>query len=464
MDDLMLNQYVWAFLGAGLVIGIFVVTKVPELLVAILLVGPEYIQFALRVVGLDVDRRTFATAGAVVFLPIVILFLVTRLLQTREQEPLIGRRNVAFILVAVVLGLDLLLGLVYTDSQWYGSQKTRDYFVFGMAPAFLVFVFLRDRAAAHRFLGWAVVVTISYMVLSSAYSYFTAGTIFYHPPAQPTVGGMSIATHTGLATALVIAMAAIMAMSAGRNEMWWKALPLVSMPIVALYAVLSGARGMVVALAFMGTVGLFWVYKRSRGPLVVGLLLTLITTAGLFLFVPEEARERVFSSWFTTETAAGLSGSERIEMLERIPEHFSRAPVFGSGTGSWPILQAGREEYAWPHNMFAEILVENGIIGLVILLSLWFIVIRRVAHHLHTSEPGTEVYGFAVFGGCLLVVEMTSALAYFGIAHFSCSFLMTSAITMRALSLTEVAETPGGESVHRAEGESAPAVLKAGPL
>ena len=80
------------------------------------------------------------------------------------------------------------------------------------------------------------------------------------------------------------------------------------------------------------------------------------------------------------------------------------------------------------------------------------------------AEPNTELYGFAVFGGCLLVVEMANALVHFGIAYPSCTLLLSSAILLRTIYLAEEVRTPEG-SAQDAEGIPVSELpLRAGPL
>ena len=135
----------------------------------------------------------------------------------------------------------------------------------------------------------------------------------------------------------------------------------------------------------------------------------------------------------------------------------------GHGTGGWALLDTGLDVYAFPHNMFAEILVENGVVGLAVVLVLWFLVVRRIWRILRTAEPGTGLYGIAVFGGCLLAIETTNALAHFGIAHAACALLLTSAVILRATYLEEEAVTSGARPPGEVDTLVRP-VLKAGPI
>ncbi|HUV39127.1 MAG TPA: hypothetical protein VMY39_05905, partial [Planctomycetota bacterium] len=144
--EVLTKEFRWAIIAAAGIAGILILVKAPELLVAMLVSGARFIQMSFRIFGLDVDRRTFGVVGAVVFLPIVVLFFIVRLVQTREMLPMIGRRNYPFMVVAIALGVLLLIGLTYTHAPQYGTQKTGEYFIFGMAPMLLAVVLMRDGA------------------------------------------------------------------------------------------------------------------------------------------------------------------------------------------------------------------------------------------------------------------------------------------------------------------------------
>ena len=126
MQEILTTQFIWAVLLVGGILGLVVLAKAPELLVAILLIGGEFIQLSLRLLGYEVSRRTFTLVGGAIFIPAVLLFVVVRVVQVREREPIIGRPNFSYVAVAIVMGIWLLIGLTYTDSVYYGPRKTAE--------------------------------------------------------------------------------------------------------------------------------------------------------------------------------------------------------------------------------------------------------------------------------------------------------------------------------------------------
>lgn len=443
MDSILSNPAMVMAIVAGLVIGIVVLVKMPEMFVAVLLVGPTYIQLCLRLFGLDVSRRTFAAAGAFIFVPIVLLFLIMRLSGSRERTPIFGRPNIPFVVCTMVMGLWLLIGLGYTPAPNYGGQKTSEYFVFGMAPMVLAFVFLRDRNAARRFLLWVIALTGLYITLPTAYTFVKYGTLSgIIQGGDPEGLEGAIRANIALGSAIVNLAAAALGLAAGRTKAIWRWLPLLVLPLSVYLVIASGSRSNIVALAAVAVVGFVLAYWRQRAVIVVGSLLLAGAVLLLYEFGSEDIHEKIFSSWVTTETVSGVSGHSRIEMLETCIANSTKSPIMGLGTGAWPIVSFGMDEYDYPHNAFGELLLENGLVGLLLYCTMWIIIARRIWSALRRSEVGTELYGMAVFGACMMAWELANCCSHFGLAHHSNTMLLTSAVVLRVLYL---AEEPSGE-------------------
>lgn len=466
MPETFTSMLAWVLLiGGGLVL-LFVLVKVPELLVVVLVMGTPYIQWVFSLLGYEISRRTFATAGAVIFIPVVLLIVILRVVQSREREPIIGRPNMPFVLTAMAMGLVLLFGLTYSPSYRYGPQKTGEYFIFGLTPMLLGFVFLRDRAASHRFLWWVLGVSTFTVVLTSAYLLATRGTLFtlihVWMEGEGESVGRVVRGHSSLSTPMVLAMAALFAMAGGRRGFWWKAAPLLLMPVLGFYLIMSGTRSNLVAFLAVVVAGSFLAYRRQRGILVAAALVLVVSGLFVFLYAPEYVRDRMFFSWFGDEEGEGAA-TPRLQLATFCLEEGMKSPLVGWGTGSYPTLR-GWDQYDYPHNMFAEMFVENGLLGLGVLLALWWMVIARIFTVLRTTPPETEPYGLAIFGGGLMAFELFNGLSHVGLAHHSCTLLITSAIVLRSTFLAEQAGRPE-EDTDPAHDLSAPlAVLRAGPL
>ncbi len=442
MDELLREELFWVIISAGGLIGIFVMVKIPELAIAFLLVGQDFIQFAMRIIGVNITRRDFTFLGAAMFLPIVGLMLLGRLMVSGERKPLIGKPNQAFLLVVLILGAWVAVGVSYTLGYRTGSAKALHYFVFGVTPLLLTWLFVRDLASAKRLLFWIILVSIAYVGVVSGYSLATRGTLLGHfvstaAEERRSEMSMDITGNIALGIAIVASISCLLTLAAGRKALRWKVLAIMSMPIAIFYSIGSGSRSNLVVLSFISMFGFWFAFKGQRGLLLVAFCIVIVCVAGMYVTATEDVQEKIFSAWFDPTTQSGQSAESRIEYMRGFPRHFERAPIIGSGTGAWPVLHHGRDVYFFPHNMFIEITVENGLIGLGLLVTLWVIIFRRVFHVLKNSVPGTALYGMAVFGVCRVMTEFLNGLAHSGIATSSNTILLSSAIVLRFIYLAE---------------------------
>lgn len=153
--------------------------------------------------------------------------------------------------------------------------------------------------------------------------------------------------------------------------LWWspsKALKLVYLLYVpaALYAlVLTGSRGGF--LAALVVVGMMFWYSRHKA---VFLVVALVVAFGAWSQLDDTQRER-YSSLIDSESSQHGTVDGR---LEGIKEEFRlglNRPIFGHGLGTTPEVKvnfgSGRKQAA--HNLYAEALIETGIIGFLIFMA-----------------------------------------------------------------------------------------------
>lgn len=75
---------------------------------------------------------------------------------------------------------------------------------------------------------------------------------------------------------------------------------------------------------------------------------------------------------FISEEGAGSIGS-RINLYNEAVCYFSKEPLIGQGFGSFPELTKSHHNY--PHNVFLEVLMETGILGLLLFVFVLFVLI-----------------------------------------------------------------------------------------
>ncbi len=184
--------------------------------------------------------------------------------------------------------------------------------------------------------------------------------------------------HNGLAFVIATCLAYGYFMLWWSPSKWLKIAYLAFVPAALYGMVLTQSRGGFIALS-VGAIVLLW-YTRHK---IVFLILVLIMAAGVWSQMDDTQRDR-YRSLVDTETAqrAGVDGR-----LTGIKAEFRlglNRPIFGHGLGTTAEAKVnfggGRPQAA--HNVYAEALIETGLIGFGIfsafLLSCYFLLLRNI--------------------------------------------------------------------------------------
>ena len=89
-------------------------------------------------------------------------------------------------------------------------------------------------------------------------------------------------------------------------------------------------------------------------------------------------------------------GNPRTEGYAQWAGLWPQAPLLGHGTGSWPLLTGRPDQTSYPHNLFLELLVENGIVGLILFLVVVGVALRPVSFERLRRDP-QALCAFMVF-------------------------------------------------------------------
>jgi O-antigen ligase len=120
-------------------------------------------------------------------------------------------------------------------------------------------------------------------------------------------------------------------------------------------------------------------YWRS---LLSVLVLLLVAAGGLALYATTSGRLATFD-----RLERLTEGNPRTELYQEWTKVWPQAPLLGHGTGSWPILRGRPDLQSYPHNMILEILVENGIVGLILFCALAGVALRPVSLERIRRDP-----------------------------------------------------------------------------
>lgn len=167
----------------------------------------------------------------------------------------------------------------------------------------------------------------------------------------------------------------------------------------------------------------------------------LTVLASVVMLIPDTVYMRLTS----LGDAADNSILERFELWGIAMQLFLEAPLFGHGIGvstTFEALQNAGYYNAHMHNLFLQILVEGGVLGLLLLLFiLWKLF--RTGFELIIHAPKTRMYGAAIIAFCaglcvcglfdyplftpklvgmlMVVLGLTDALGFLQVKHASCT-------------------------------------------
>jgi O-antigen ligase len=135
-------------------------------------------------------------------------------------------------------------------------------------------------------------------------------------------------------------------------------------------------------LAGLITVGIFLWQRRSLGVGTVVICLMVI----VFMFAPEEWRSRMFQgsdevgASYRGELYGALTSGRLISWMDLFPEVLS-SPLYGRGMQSTLLSDAvtrGLYLSDHPHNMYLQLLLDVGILGLAMVLFFFYLLLRKM--------------------------------------------------------------------------------------
>jgi hypothetical protein len=307
------------------------------------------------------EAVVFYAARIVLILAILYLFLA------RSERPLglAGRlAGEPIVLWAVGLGAIVWLGASWTPSPYYAHQKIVSYLITNLL--LLVGGYLiaarhdpQDRRTDARFDAFLIAVILFALVIALAG--FINLKIHYYRFATRlnTLGINSI----WIARTMGLALLALLGLR-GMGRVRTRTVLLAAAPMIAV-TILAGARGPTIGivLVFLLWVVFFKRTTRTRRVLWIG---GIGIASLLFLFLmPEVLRDR-----FIRPVTREASGLERLGIVALVRGALAQVVGPGVGTGGFSQVMRLGDMRAYPHNIFAEVGIENGLPGLVALFGL----------------------------------------------------------------------------------------------
>ncbi len=292
-------------------------------------------------------------------------------------------------LTQILIGLGFFVwtvgSLMWSDSVVYGPAKAQDMGIL-VFWCFMATTLIVSQSQIRFFRFVAAIFALS--VVFAVTGYLTpANTSGFVEVYGSNYLGLSFITGSGS----VIVFFFIVRTLSGRTL-----LPIIPLGLLlGLFSVVqlqAGGRGPLISTAIALLVMLLAVILRreinislNRG---IGLLALGLVVVIALVFMPSTQSEQTQTLRRLNLAIAGENGSSVGDRLSRYTtsiELFGERPIFGYGIGAWPIHALSSDEHAYPHNIFLEIAVEYGAVGLLL-----FIAFLVVTAYIYLKNPSAE--------------------------------------------------------------------------
>ncbi len=290
------------------------------------------------------------------------------------------RRGLALILAAVVFVSWVVVSLGWTPGVAYARDKSLSLIVLALWPLVAcALIVAPEPARVKKF----IIATLVLGVLMSVDLVVLALRV---GPGRVMIEVGSEYLGVGRVVGLAAPVALLLASIERKFVMKWFLLGCFSATLAAV--VLLGGRGPAVAMLAALLVpilaaGLNRIHLNSlRRYVMIFVAMSVVGTASVVLMVGVGLKPATIqrAEQSLTEDSGGNSAAERLRYYSDALDAWQEDPVIGRGVGSFPVLFERADEAFYPHNIFLEVLIENGIIGVVLLLILIVAAVRSIRY------------------------------------------------------------------------------------
>ncbi|WP_181392052.1 O-antigen ligase family protein [Deinococcus irradiatisoli] len=304
----------------------------------------------------------------------------------------VSRHSLKSVFNANLLPILLMAGYLWYSLGWsydvkYGSDKWQFWLINAALPAAAIYGLLTQ---AKQQIDW------SFFLFFAAI--FGVVTLVFGNGDRNSIDGLNVIWTSRIAlTSLTVVLFAPL-------RLWIRA------PLVVLFALVAfsaESRGPV--LSFVVPVGLYLLWdglrrgllsrRHSVGVMAVGLFGFIPAMLGLFWFL-DHLNIITDSRYFAilTNGAADDGVNTRAELINTAIRSFQAHPIFGEGLGGFSRYFP---QY-YPHNVFAEVACETGLVGLSLLLAVLLRAVRAFSRqHIMLVLLFIQCFGYALFSGAI---------------------------------------------------------------
>ena len=272
----------------------------------------------------------------------------------------------------------LLFSGFYTPSPSYGWQKIIRFIVFNTTMFITPFIIIKNIGDSKQLLLWfrnslIVIVTIMmgyilyFLAISSGISLLIRVSIL---GANPIAVGSFLAIGAGMIVILI---------NRSAHKHWILYMPILGILIIAIIA--TGSRGPL--LSFLFGVLLFGIFfeKVNQKQLLFFFLFSIAFLAIALFILPENLTGR-YLNYTTGDLVIQREGVKRLSTIAMRLQYWElsisewlrniKTVLIGVGSGGFSSFFILCDYKFYPHNMFVEVLLELGIIGLSLFVLFWY--------------------------------------------------------------------------------------------
>jgi hypothetical protein len=306
-----------------------------------------------------------------------IVILLSFLINKTNSRFFLDKNNL--IIIAIILWL--LFGVIYSNAPIYGLTKLYKFTGFYLLAYFTAETITRNISFFLKVM--AVFLLIMILDIFYVYKSFNGFISLVSVTSRLEEFGVKSGFTSPIEAARYIAFIIILIFISFKEKIFNKLWRLISYGLIIfglIFMVLMGSKGPFLSM-FLAISFLTIFYSENRIKTVFFFIIPIFLILIIYIFqdyilakIPDNLSEYIFYRYFNIEKF-----TDRPDLFMMALNDLNNYFI-GEGTGNFGFILFGFDANGYPHNIFVELFYENGIIGLILFLSLLFSTLWRSIH------------------------------------------------------------------------------------
>jgi len=284
--------------------------------------------------------------------------------------------------IYVLFCLVLFLSGFYTPSPNYGWQKIMRFIVFNTTMFITPIIIIKNIGDSKQLMLWfrnsLIVIFLTMMGYILYFLAFSSGISLLVRVSILGANPITVGSFLGIGAGLIVVL-----INRSSYKYWLLYIPILGMLIIAIIA--TGSRGPL--LSFLFGVLVFGIFFENNNQKQILLFFSLAIAFLIFalLVLPENLTGR-YLNYTTGDLVIQREGVKRLSTIAMRLQYWElsvtewlrnvKTALIGVGSGGFSSFYILRDYKFYPHNMFFEVLLELGVIGLTLLGLFWYKIIK----------------------------------------------------------------------------------------